>query len=411
MATLTAYTSSPTLGEILLRVYDRGNVTELQNLESPLLSRIGDAVDFTIGGDDFRFGVNTEGDESFGYIAEDAALPEAYNETVLQAAITPVVFVGQVKFTGLARAVSQRNEHAFLAAVQYHTDQKLRRMVAYKEGALFRDGVGRLGLCAGAVGASATVTVDNPGVQWFRPGMRLDFIDTGDTVDASAAIVDSVNWVTNQIVLTAAITTDDNSAIYFDSLGQTTYAGTVKEILGLSAGVATSGTYLGIARATNATFQGNVVDASSNPLTEDLLLRGENRVKVIGGVGSGNMQDYILICHPNQIRKYFELVQPQKQFTGLSLDAGYTSLAWNGHTIVDTYNCPETEVYYGDMSQFQRFVAPGGEMQIDTTFGPPIKWTPGYDAGALYWRCYENYALRKPNAWVKTSALQNVGTR
>lgn len=416
MADYTAYTSTATLGDIMLRVYDRGSIQNVQNLTSDLLSQLGQAQDFKVGGDGFYFGVDVLGDEEFQYGGEDMAIPTPKTEVVKQARVRPVVLIGQVSFTGLGRAVSQQDEHAFLSAIQYATDRKLQRMFAYKEGAIFRDGTGRLGDVNGAVSGAGpfTASVDGPGVQWLRPNMTVDVIVNGSN-HRIGAIISDVDWAANQIVYDGGAVTGtpdvDNAMIFRTTLQTPATPTAVVEITGLPAAIAASGTYLNINRATYPTWEGNVVDAAGGPLSEDLLLRMENRLKVVGGLSRGEIMGCALIIHPNQCRKYFELVSPQKEYTGMSLDAGYKKLSWNGRPIIDCYNVPETEAYMGMLSALQEFVAPGGEMQIDTVFGPAIKWTPGYDKGVMYMREYDNYAVRQPNAWVRSHTLENVATR
>jgi hypothetical protein len=56
-------------------------------------------------------------------------------------------------------------------------------------------------------------------------------------------------------------------------------------------------------------------------------------------------------------------------------------------------------------------IAPGGEMQLDQTFGPVVKWQQGYDAGVMYYRCYDNYVVRNPRRMFRLDALGNVSTR
>ena len=57
------------------------------------------------------------------------------------------------------------------------------------------------------------------------------------------------------------------------------------------------------------------------------------------------------------------------------------------------------------------FTAPEGDLQIDNTFGAPIKWAQGFDAGIAYFRFYGAYAVRKPNAWARITGLNNVANR
>ena len=46
--------NTTTLGELLVRVYDKGTVQQLQNLTVPMLEYLGEARDFSVGGDGDR---------------------------------------------------------------------------------------------------------------------------------------------------------------------------------------------------------------------------------------------------------------------------------------------------------------------------------------------------------------------
>ena len=404
-----------TLGSLLKNVYSKGAITVLQNLEVPFMEYMPDATDFSLGGNGFYFPVNASGDEGYGYIKESAAIPPPQNEVVKQAAVTPVIFAGAVRVTGLAKAIASRDPMSFASALQYHLDTKLRRMTAYQEGALFRSGTGKL--CTNpAISAADTTTTGlaMDSVQWLRPNMLLD-VRTGTVHTYSNVKVTDVDWAANTAKFDTNMDTGAHLAasheFYLAGTQQAAVATANNEILGLGAALATSGTYLGIDRAAVTTFKSNVVAAGSTDLDEDLLLLAENRALIVGGISQSNISNFRMVIHPNQRRKYFALVVPQKQFTGLSLDAGYSKLTWNGHEMVESYNCPETSVFMGDFSTFQKFTAPEGDMKIDDTFGPPIKWAQGFDSGIAYWRSYCNYAVRKPNAWVAITGLGNVTNR
>lgn len=409
-------TNVTTLGDLLVNVYDKDTVTTLQNLSAPFLAYIGEASDYQVGGKGMFFAVNSSGDEAYGFIGEEQALPQPQNEQTKQAVVNPKIFVGATRISGLGRAISMRDPFAFANGLQNAMDYKLKRMVRYLETAMFRDGTGSLALVNGSPGADTTTTfvnVDTPGSQWLRRNMMVDFF-RGTTKVAGPIQVGEVDLITGTgRFLTSTVNLNgvilDNDIMYNAALQQHGVAAAANEILGLPAALgATTGSYLGISRTAVPEWQPNRVDAAGANLTEDLLLRAENRVMIVGGVEMSAIKDFRLVMHPNQRRKYFALVVPQKQFTGLALDAGYSKLTWNGHEFVETYNCPRTTVYMGDFGALNKYTAPDGELKIDTSFGPPIKWAQGYDAGLAYWRAYCNYALKKPNAWVELHTLADV---
>lgn len=406
--------NTTTMGELLKRVYAPEQVEELQNLEVPVLSYITEAEDKRVGGEGFFFAVDASGDEGYAYVDESARIPDPQNEQVKQAKVSPTVMLGAVRITGLGRAISSQDVMAFARGLQFHMDRKVRRMTAYKESVLFRDGKGKLlEFPAGFTDTSTATTMNNGVFSWVRSNMLVEVFTAGGayvTGPHKVVDVDVVNQtVTFDTDFASSLTATDG--IYLAGTQPRTGTLVEREPLGLEAAIATSGSYLNISRATIPEWESNVVDASSTDLDEDRLLQAEQRCYIVGGISMGRVRDFRILIHPFQLRKYFQLVIPRKEFSGMTFDAGYSKLGWNGHEFLVTQNCPETTLYMGDFSAWQKFTAPDGNLQIDSTFGSPIKWAPGFDGGMAYWREYCNYAVRKPNSWVKITNLANVANR
>lgn len=398
-------TTSITLGDALVRVYDKSEIVQLQNLEVPFLDQIPDATDFTLGGKGFYFGVQPSGDEGYGFIQEEQAIPAAQNEQILQAVVDARVFIGACRVTGLGRAISMRNAHAFVNGLQHALDMKLRRMTVYWEGAMFRDGTGKLFEVDGAP-AGDTVSVTAGNVMWLRRNMLVDVRRANATIAFGRRVMD-VDFVANAITLDVGSDLQSGDLVYLAGTQPAAGAPVEREFVGLERLTSPTGTYLALDRADVPEWEGNVVDAAGNDVTEDLLLQAENRVMIVGGISASAARSQMMFWHPNQRRKYFRLVLPQKQFVGLDLDAGYRQLTWNDSPVHESHNVPETRMWRGDFSKFQKFTVPGGELQIDNTFGPPIKWAQGFDAGIAYFRAYCNYAGRDPHAFVMIDNLGN----
>lgn len=402
-----------TLGDLLKRVYDPAAVEEAQNLEVPVLGYIGEGSDYRVGGDGLYFAVDMSGDEGYGYIPEQGAIPASQNEQVKQAKVSPTVFVGAVRITGLGRAISSENIMAFAQGLQFHFDKKLRRMTAYKEGVLFRDGQGVLLQYNGGPSDTATAeSVDGGSLSWVRRNMMVEIFSSSDVYRAGPVKVTDVDWVDQTITLDTTVSgAADNDKIVLAGTQPRTGTFVAREPLGLESAIAKTGSYLTVARSSYPEWESNVVDAGGTDIDEDRFLQAENELYVVGGVSMGRVEDYRILIHPNQVRKYYELIIPRKEFSGMGADASPGRLSWNGHEFVISHNCLETTAYMGDFGTWQKFTAPDGQMQIDTTFGPPIKWAPGFDGGIAYWREYCNYAIRMPNHWVKIHTLANVASR
>lgn len=402
--------NTTTLGGLLKTVYDSKSIQDQQFFKSPLLSKMGEAADASLGGSSFVFPVNVKSDESFAWVPEGQAIPAANNEVVKQASLSPLQLLGQVQITGLAKDISMSSEAAFAKGFQYNIDKKLDSVAVRKEGMLFRDGTGQLALVneTSVPDTTGAVDIDTPGVDQIRPGMNLEFFDTSTNVLEAQAKVTYVDYDNHQITLDQDISSSiGNNSKIFVAGTQTSGAIATREPNGLDNQLATSGTWNGLTLSSFPTLYSNRIAAGSVDVSEDMLQRACNRVEQrtdadpMGG-------DYSVILNPDQRRKYLDLVVPSKQFTGLSLDAGYKSLAFNGMPFVVSNQCQRDRIYVGPISSFERFTTPNGRLQIESEYGGAIKWNPGFDSCVVYFREYSNNAVRHPAAWTVITGLSTV---
>lgn len=397
------------LGGLILNVYSKDAITRLQNLESPLLGSLK-GRSHTVGGSGFLFGVKTQGNEGFGFRDSSSSLPTAQREIVQQATVNPRSFFATVQVTGLAQALASGQPASFANLISYSLDEQLAATTQYLEGALFRDNTGILALVNEGSPSGTTLTVDTPGALWFRQGMIVDFLTSG-TFKTSATITE-VDWANSAIVtdsdVSAALSNNDQIVLHGTQPG----AGTnqAREFDGLAAGTSASGDYLGISRSAYPRWQGNSI-AVSGAIDEDVIERARIRVMQEGGVSKAAMKSFKILMHYNQFRKYAEIAYPRQRFSGNSVDLGVTALSSSGMEIMDLPWCPETTAYAGDLSVFNKFVTPNGDLQLSTDFGQAWKFVPGYDAGQAYLRAYVNYVVSNPKRWVALTSLTDVTAR
>jgi hypothetical protein len=401
-----------TAGDILQEIYSPASIAEQQHYISPIWGMMGTAPE-VIAGESLRFAVEAMADNSFGFVPEGQAIASPNNDNIQQAILNAKPFLMQVQMSGLLRAISG-SQYAFADVLQQTIDRKLRSASVYFEGLIPRDGTGQLALVNEPSAVPNTtggaLNVDNPGTTYLRRGMNVDFLDTSTNVkEASAKIVD-VDHANNAITLDTDISTliGDNSKLF---LAGTQTSGTVaaREPNGLADQVKTSGTWNGLALATYPALKGNVLSAGSVDITEDILQRAQHRIEIEMGLSPQNAERWVVFSHTNQRRKYLELVRAQKQFTGLSLDAGYKALEWNGSPWITSNQMDPTTIYMGDMAKFQKFWTPYGPLQMDSEYnGSTIKWLNGFDALVIVFRTYFQFAIRVPKAFIRITGLNEA---
>lgn len=414
------------LGELILRVYSRDAITKLQNFESPLLGALKNAPQFSVAGEGFRFGVDTQGGESFRFQSSESQLPAAVNETIRQAEVDPRFFAGTVQVGGLAKALAPGQPGSFADVVGYTVDRRTMEMTQYQEGALFRTSSDILGYVvtggSGATdnGATATVTFTSPTALWCRQGMKVDFLEdtTGATLGTPVigATISDVDWENNTVTIGSDVAAAINAgtAVIMVLTGtQAVGTGALQAVGfdGLESGVAASGEYLGIDRALYPRWEGNVIAAGSTPIDEDILQQAQIRTMQEGGISRSSYNSFRLISHYNQCRKFAEIAYPRQRFSGGSVDLGVSKLTYNGHEFLESPFCPETDVYCGDLSVFNKFVTVNGDLQISQDFGPAWRFVADYDQGMAYLRAYCNYVIRNPRRFARISGLTDVAAR
>jgi len=242
--------------------------------------------------------------------------------------------------------------------------------------------------------------------------MVVDFFNSSASYKTTATISD-VDWPNNAIVTAADISSllADNDRIYRAGTHSTSSGSfSARGFDGLEAATSASGTYLNISRASYPRWEGNTV-AISGAIDEDVIERARIRVMQEGGISKGTMKDFKVLMHYNQYRKFAEVAYPRQRFAGTSVDFGVVNMSASGMEILDLPFCPETVVYAGDLSVFNHFATPNGDLQLSTDFGPAWLRVPGYDQGQAYLRAYDNYCVTNPRKWVAMTSLTDVTSR
>lgn len=396
-----------TLGELLHEVYSPRAIEDIQGKTSAVWNAMPTAPEVLGGEDGTNFAVEAIADRSFGFQDQNAQIRAAGNSTVLKARVFPKVFAGLVQMSGLAKDMSGP-QFAFADGWNSEISRKLKSMTEYLETCLFRDGTGLLALVNEPSAVPDTtgggLNVDTPGTAHLRIGQNLDFHHTSTNVRQGSAKVTDVDQANSAVTLDADISTQiaDNSKIYISGT-QASGAAAAVEANGLADQIKTSGTWNGISLSTYPQLKGNVISASSTDLSEDLLERSVNRVEIEGNVTAASASKFMFVMHPDQRRKYLDMVRAQKQFTGLSLDAGYKTLGFNGNPIVFTRSAKPSEVYCGDFSKFEKFFTSNGQLQID--MGRGLTYLDGYDVLYGVLKAYLQFAVRNPKAFCRIESL------
>ena len=388
--------TTTTLGGLLKRVYGK-RLIQQQNKAAFLYKMLPKSI-YQPKGTGFYPAVSVAGNQAGGQaINETEALPTAGNETVLQFTITPKINVWTIQITGLARAASEGDESSFATGLVRQMDEALENMIKDLNRQAYGQGNGLLGTLT-ATTTSVTQTFDT--VQYFKPGMICDQY-TGTTPTATSLTVVSVDRANNQVTFDSSVT--GTIADQFVRHGVRSSAPSDgKELAGTTliiddGTVAT--TFQAQSRTTYPILKGNVIDAGSVKLTNDLLQRAADEVSI---VGDGRID--MLISRHGQRRQYLDLVTPDKRFLDDKLDRGYQYIYWNGMKWYVDVDCPKAEIIGLTQKYLERFEIRGIHLADDNN--SILKWNGSSDTYIAYYRMYGNLGSLKPNAHFRLKGLK-----
>ena len=398
-----AASDTSTLDGLLKRFYTKAAIVDQQQFDPDFIETIPKAPEKP-GGSTAAvfFGVRLQRRQDGG--AQNQGEQFRANESGIpaQASVVSKINIWPIELTNFLIEAGKGNEYAFMTALDSEMSDARRASLKDGNRQAFGDGTGQLALVNGAVVASATVTVDNPGVQYFFPGMRVDIITAGGAVEASNAYVSSISETNGTITLSAAVNVSDNSIICKAGV-KTNAPSDGKEMMGL-AGISDDGTisatFQGINRNTYDIWKGTIVDAGGASFTTDLAQRCSDKVER----RSGSVVD-VFVSHRNQRRSYLNLTVPKKRFMSDKIDDGFQVLEWNGFKWMVSHDCQRDSIYMYSKKALEVFsMLP---FDLDQSDGRIIKHIPRTDTVEAYYKRYENIGSRHPAA---VGRLKNLAT-
>lgn len=176
-----------------------------------------------------------------------------------------------------------------------------------------------------------------------------------------------------------------------------------KEMMGLRGIVDDSTdltTFESISALTEIIWRARRIDASAANLTSDLLQRLLDDVEVLGGEAPD-----MIVMHQKQRRKYLDIVVPQKRYNDQKMDAGHSSLSFNGIDLFLDEDCQQSTVYALNKKHIQKYELEA--MKMGGFEGSDVYLrASNFDKFQAYWRHYSNFGTDKRNAHGK---IVNLG--
>lgn len=397
-----ASASMSSLAGLLKRIQE-GEVVDQQNLEALSFDEFSKSgKKYNAGGKGFFGAINDYGNESVGALNETEQFRTIDSENYQQYTVVPKIMNGPIEITGLAVEASDDNVEAFAEGLLKEIQGAKKRLRKDMNRQFFGSGTGTLAVPAqNVVSTSTSFTVAS--AQYLRKNMVIDAQSNGNNNSISHNRILNVDKVNNIVYLTASvgvsmITTDQ---IYKENI-RVSASSDGKEMMGLD-GIVDDSTLLQTFEGLDASalyeWRAVRINAASANLTSDLLQRLQDDIATLGGEDPDT-----IIAHKLQRRKYLDLVVPEKRFSDLKLDAGFSKLSFNGQEFWLDIDCQRDQVYAIKRSRIYKFeVAPMAMGGLDDS-GTWLR-TSNFDKFQAYWRQYVNMGTDKRNAHGKIVSL------
>lgn len=329
------------------------------------------------------------GNESGGAINENEAFSDPDSVTPVPSVIYTKTLAYPFTLTGkLLELAKQGQKVAFTEGQETVMMDTLHRAVSDQERQANGTGTGQITLANGAGVASASLTVDDP--FRFREGMKIDaWTALGGTKEINNISITAVNYTTKVLTLASVQTWTDNDLIVKAGKADgVTALSDAKELAGVDAVVdATtySTTFESVSVSTYPQFKANVVDANSNPISQDYLLQAYNQAAF-----RGNKKPTKLLSNYGQARNFIASELQKVRYEPGAVESGATVIKWGTMTWVVSPFAPIGSTYFLN-DNFEKFQT--RDLHIADYDGKQVRAIYGRDGLGGYYRYEGNLGL------------------
>lgn len=344
-------------------------------------------------------------------VSEGGGLPVAGQQGTVNMLVPTAFWEGRIQLTAQVMKASQTSRGAFISAMNLEQKGLVEDIARQRNRALAYYGSGTLAVIASGAN-STTQTLKNPGgvtgtvnpVRFIQIGMIIAQTDSSGTIVATATVTDipTASTIVTDVALNT--TTGDLISIGTNSLGvdESSFGLEPMGILGIDDATTYVSNFDGIdaSLSTNA-FWRSYVNASTGPLSEDVLQRVTDNVWEVSGEVVNKA-----VCHVSVRREVIKLTQADRRYAGSAkpqnFDAGSAAGAFKDDI---TYNGvsyrPDKDFAYGTIALVNTdhllyFPFVKGEW-VDED-GDVLFRVQNTDAFEARYRQFENFGTDKRNA-------------
>jgi hypothetical protein len=341
---------------IFKRNYNEGSevLVKQQNLNAPFWGKIPVSPLKPSGAGIFN-PVVMSGNEAGGAQFEDEGFQEPDSINPVQPYIKAKKVIWPFQITGDVIELSETDKVAFAKGLDAQQQDNMARIYSDLNRQAWGTGTGQITLANGAGSPSTSLIVDD--VLPFRVGMSIDaYASMGGALQIDGVKITAINYTTSTLTLAASSTWSDNAVICKHNILKSVdhVAGIYKELMGVRGIIDTttySTTFEGVSVASYSNFVGNVIDASTSPVSQDLLQRTFNRNAIIGGT-----KPDLLCSNYGQARTFLNTELQKTRYEAGKVEGGNVVLKWGTMEWLVDHTFPIGEVVMmpkGSVEKFQ----------------------------------------------------------
>lgn len=392
--------------DLYKEVYDDNTVKTIINEEAPTLEALKKGTEKP-GESGWLLPIRYQGNEKGqGSQNESENFRSPGRQKAAKWNVQDKMFIHNIHLTDRSMRLSKTNKQAYAEAKTFQIDNGFVDSVKELNAQHYRDGSGRIAQLNGAVVNSDTITFDNGIPTHLRPGIVIDIVTAADVKEVDSREIIDLDIANNQITLDKNVSASDDSYIVREDVRDNAPA-EGKEITGFKLGTddgTLSATFQGQNRTTNNALDGITIDAGGANLSADVLQRAQTRMTVLGG--SKKKSNIKVFLNPVQIRKYFQITTPMKEYQNDSrVDAGHKQVpTWNGRELVEDSDCGFDEAYIINSGDYKRYYL-DGDLAIMDPDGNQMRQIPNTPVYGLQIGTYMNIGLKDPKSHARIHNL------
>lgn len=312
--------------QLLKQVYLPRIRAQMNDEASPAMKQI-DRTSEKVVGKDAKFNLHVERSAGTGARDELDDLPEAHNQTTVQATVALKHLYGRVKFTGQTMRLAKADAAAFTDAAAFEQSRIVEDLAYDLSRQFWNDGNGYIAIASGGPTGQVVPFANITDAQWRQViiGMRVD-IGTAANAQAGAdsVVVASIDKTNKTITFTGTVTNVVNAHYMRKEDSYNNTAQLTKELFGVPALVTSTASVHSVSGSTYPRWTSYInSNSGTNRAPTELLL--EKALDELSNEG-GKVPGAAFGPH-DVVRNYGAQLQSQKRYTSTEMKGGVSGLS------------------------------------------------------------------------------------